>query len=344
MQVILTPTAVADMFGPGLNGFVGSVPGPPTELSAEFFNSIQMELVNVLVGQSIALDGLQFDQLKQAFDNYVFLDPTIASTLTIPSGAVLNVQSGGTLQCDAGSTATFDTITCASLLGGSGTFTGNVSAIAGTFGGTLTANGSTIVNGTMSVVGASGGALTSDPTAVCTWNGTMTVNGVFTSAFRTKITSTTSLAAGDLSVDASNNLRWRDNSATKFMHVSASGWVKGYGQSDSLAVAASATLDTAVAVAPLATADMDVEASCWVSRTVAGSVTVALDEVGGLGQIGTSGTFNVPATAAGAFSQICFSRKRTSATTTPRIYRLTVTAGAGSVTVVNARITVTPTS
>jgi hypothetical protein len=115
MQVILTPTAVADMFGPGLNGFASSVPGPPTEMSSEWFNSVQMEIANVILGQSIALDGLQFDQLKQAFDNYVFLDPTIGSTLTILSGAVLVVNSGGVFQCAVGSTATFATLSTSAL-------------------------------------------------------------------------------------------------------------------------------------------------------------------------------------------------------------------------------------
>jgi hypothetical protein len=104
VQVILTPTAVADKFGVGLNGFADSVPGPPTQLSEQWFDSVQMEIVNVLVGQGIALDGLQFDQLKQAIDDYAFLDPTITSTLTVDAGAALYIANGGGFVLQNGST------------------------------------------------------------------------------------------------------------------------------------------------------------------------------------------------------------------------------------------------
>ena len=83
MEVILTPTAVPDKFGLGLNGFAGSVPGPPTQLSEQWFDSVQMEIVNVIIGQGIALDGLVFDQMKQALDDYSFVDPHVTSTLTV---------------------------------------------------------------------------------------------------------------------------------------------------------------------------------------------------------------------------------------------------------------------
>ncbi len=121
MQVILTPNAVADLFGPGLNGFTGSVPGPATELSPEWFNSMQMETVNVIIGQGIALDGLQFDQLKQAIDNYTFVDPKISGSLIIQNGAALIVKSGGQLQCDPGSSVTFSTFSTSGpvVIGGS---------------------------------------------------------------------------------------------------------------------------------------------------------------------------------------------------------------------------------
>jgi hypothetical protein len=112
MQVILTPTAVADKFGAGLNGFAGSVPGPPTQLSEQWFDSVQMEIVNVILGQGIALDGLVFDQLKQAIDDYSFVDPTISGSLTIDGGAtlfvantaLLRVQSGAAVVLENGST------------------------------------------------------------------------------------------------------------------------------------------------------------------------------------------------------------------------------------------------
>jgi hypothetical protein len=160
-----------------------------------------------------------------------------------------------------------------------------------------------------------------------------------------RIRGSVTVAAGDLSVDASDNLRFRDASATKFVHVNASGWVLGLGRADTLGVAAlTQTLDTAASVAPLAAADLVVEASVWVSRAIAGVVTISLTEVG-VGQIGTNDTFTVPATGGSNFYQISFSRTRVAAPTSPaRIYRLTVDGGASNVTCRNGIIRVGPTA
>jgi len=119
MQVILTPTAIPNFFGVGLNGFMGAVPGPPTDLSAEWFNSVQQEIVNVIIGQGIALDALDFGQMKKALDNYAFVDPVISSSLTIDGGAklfveslgVIEVKSGGQFICRPGSTFLVETST-----------------------------------------------------------------------------------------------------------------------------------------------------------------------------------------------------------------------------------------
>jgi hypothetical protein len=102
MQVILTPTAVADKFGVGLNGFADSVPGPPTALSEQWFDSVQMEIVNVIIGQGIALDGLVFDQLKQAIDDYAFVNPSVEAggSLTISNGATLYLAPGSLFFAD----------------------------------------------------------------------------------------------------------------------------------------------------------------------------------------------------------------------------------------------------
>jgi hypothetical protein len=102
MQVILTPTAVADKFGVGLNGFADSVPGPPTALSEQWFDSVQMEIVNVIIGQGIALDGLVFDQLKQAIDDYTFVNPSVEAggSLTISNGATLYLAPGSLFFAD----------------------------------------------------------------------------------------------------------------------------------------------------------------------------------------------------------------------------------------------------
>lgn len=103
MQVILTPTAVPDLFGPGLNGFKGDVPPlpPPTQVSPEWFNSVQQEIVNVILGQGIALDGLVFNQLKKAIDDYAFLNPSVNGTLTVTGAIDVTQASAGTPAIDA---------------------------------------------------------------------------------------------------------------------------------------------------------------------------------------------------------------------------------------------------
>lgn len=150
MEVILTPTAVPDKFGLGLNGFAGSVPGPPTQLSEQWFDSVQMELVNVIIGQGIALDGLVFDQMKQALDDYSFVDPAITGTLTVEAGGDLTIESGATLTADNGSTCTFNGDV---IVGGLASFTVNCDAdfmndvqLGDTAGDTITIDGVTVAN------------------------------------------------------------------------------------------------------------------------------------------------------------------------------------------------------
>jgi len=98
MQVILTPSAVPNLFGPGLNGFRNEVPpDPPTQMSAEWCNSVQMELVNAITDQGYALDSLNYSQLTTALNGWKF-----SGSPEISSGATLFVRSGGTLQVDPG--------------------------------------------------------------------------------------------------------------------------------------------------------------------------------------------------------------------------------------------------
>ena len=243
----------------------------------------------------------------------VAVPATFNGNIIVNVAALLDAQGdvdvGGTLEIDA-----LGTLTCLA----SATFSGSTS----TFSGTNVSTG-----------------LTTTLTA----NGAVECNGELKSASRMRIRGTVTVAAGDLSVDASDNLRFRDATATKFVHVNASGWVLGLGRADTLGVAAlTQTLDTATAIAPLAASDLVVEASVWVSRAVAGIVTISLTEVG-VGQIGTNDTFVVPATGGSNFYQISFSRTRVAVPTSPtRIYRLTVDGGASNVTCRNGIIRVGP--
>ena len=367
MQVILTPTAVPDLFGPGLNGFKGSIPPlpPPTQLSAEWLNSVQMELVSILLSQGIALDGLQFDQVAQALANWSF-----AGNTKIISGGSLTVQSGATFTCDLGSafvvnstTPTFGAFTEVSMLGDViiGTDSGNtltinsvstfnegVTVIAGKetqllgdvtlgtdSGDALTIESTAAMNADLAIVGALGGSLSADTAALMTWNGTANRAG------RLRVNAGISSTIGDLSRNV-GNLQWHDGTGTRYVHVNPGGWVKGHGHVTTAgAAAATLSFDTDTAVAPLAAATLDVFATAWISRAIAGPVTVYLTEVG-VGVIGTSAVIDVVATGGTKATPVTFARPH-SASTTPRIYRFTVDGGGQNVRVNEGRIVVTPT-
>lgn len=283
-------------------------------------------------------------------------------------GTTGNVSIGGNLDMTSGSISNATTIgataiTCTSVAASANVGGATLSSSgASTVGTTLGVTGVTTATGGLSVPGGtlscgapatfsgatttlSGTDVSTGLTTTLTANGNVLCNGELNSASRMRIRGSVTVAAGDLSVDASDNLRYRDASATKFVHVNASGWVLGLGRADTLGVAAlTQTLDTAASVAPLAAADLVVEASVWVSRAIAGVVTISLTEVG-VGQIGTNDTFTVPATGGSNFYQISFSRTRVAAPTSPaRIYRLTVDGGASNVTCRNGIIRVGPTA
>lgn len=352
MQRISTPSRVVDLFGPGKDGFAGGGPPMATELEPAWFNNAQEEIANVIEGQGIVLDGLQFDQLKTALDVYKFLSPTINGTLTIASGGTLSLVSGSTLTIAAGATATINTLlTCTGdvVLGNADTDSLIVAATTTHNGpaffsnsvelnGTVLINGATSVTDAVSVLGASGGSLSSDPSALLQWNGQLQMVG------QTRVLSGTSALEGDISKDGSGNLQYRDATATRKVHASTPGWVYGHGQTTLIAVTALAQLDTSAAVAPKVSADLDVAAEFWVQRGAIGDIIVSLIEVGGLGQISTNQTVQCTATSGTTWERYTFSRTRVAADTTPRVYRLEISAAGNLIVVRNARITVSATS
>jgi len=122
MQRISTPTREVDKFGPGKDGFKGGGPPDATQLEPPWFDNVQEELANVVEGQGEILDGLNLQQVKEAIDDYAFVDPSITGTLTIENGATLDVLAGGTLETDVGSSAN---INGDMIVGGLGSFTCN---------------------------------------------------------------------------------------------------------------------------------------------------------------------------------------------------------------------------
>lgn len=69
MHRIDTPTAQADKFGPGKNGFTGGNPQTgrlPTALNEDFFDAIQEEMAGVVEAAGVVLDKAKHNQLLTA--------------------------------------------------------------------------------------------------------------------------------------------------------------------------------------------------------------------------------------------------------------------------------------
>lgn len=203
------------------------------------------------------------------------------------------------------------------------------------FDGLVNLNNTTTLTDTLVVQGASGGVITTDAFGQIVSNGTIQSNG------RLRVLGTTSSAAGDLSKDAGDTLQYNDG-ATKFVHFSEDGWVRGYGRADTIATGASAQLDTDSAVAPRVAADLDITCEFWIQRAIAGPVTIAINEVGGVGQVGTNQTLEIKSTGGDNWDRVTFSRTRTAADTVPYVYQLDVQGNGQNVTVHEARIAVLP--
>jgi hypothetical protein len=106
VQRITTPTRWVDKFGVGKSGFADSVPGPPTQLEAVWFDNMQEEVSTVIEDQGYALDGLTLNQLSFALNNYAY-----SGAVAYTNGATLNMLSGSVFLADAGSTFQVDTST-----------------------------------------------------------------------------------------------------------------------------------------------------------------------------------------------------------------------------------------
>ena len=250
--------------------------------------------------------------------------PTLTVTNSDAAGSALTVVSG-TVALQGASTT----------IGTAGTDTCTVNATVDlASGGSV--NGVLNMNDTLVIQGASGGALSTDIFAVCNFNGTTTLDG------RVNIASTTSSFAGDLSRDGGDSLEYHDGTGTKLVHFSEKGWVRGYGRADTIATGPSAQLNTDTAVAPRLSADLDISCEFWVQRVLAGDIIIAINEVGGAGQIGTNQTLTVTATGGNNWDRVSFSRTKIAADTVPYVYQLDVQGNGSNVTVHEARISVLP--
>jgi hypothetical protein len=323
MQVIQTSTAVPDKFGPGLNGFKGQLPlnAPPTQLSAEWFDSVQMEIVYVLLGQGIALDGLQFDQLKQAIDNYTFADPKIAGSLIIQNGAALIVNDGGLLQCDPGSIASIDTL---------GANVANIEAlnvaVCEVSAGITGVNATTAIQGFGVIEAAI--LQTTAPGRVSTR--------------RLELSSSATAVANMITRRSDGALAW---GTVDTIHASPAGWVHRAAHSDSAGMLAAHTLTTSSGTAPADGAStLRIVGEAMVRRSAAGSCTCSIqrEDSPGAGTYTTIGSSRVLviSSAANDFTHVRISRTYAPGFSSLR-YRLRIDAdGGGSCEIESADVTV----
>src|SRR5690606_4755596 len=227
MQVILTPTAVANMFGPGLHGFKGTTDTPPTQLSPEWCNSVQMELVNIVLSQGGTLDGLVFDQVATALNSWQWSGtPTLldGAQLFVSDNATVEFESGSSLIMANGSEADFN---------GTTEFNGPVSTSATV---TFTFNGAAVFKNTA----------TFDNTA--TFNKPAAFNDTAEHKADVSITTGAKLTTGvvklspavapaserELVADSNGNLVYRptDDPALNYVHHSTNGWTYATGEQE----------------------------------------------------------------------------------------------------------------
>lgn len=350
MDVIKTPTAVADKFGAGLNGFRSESPGlPATQLSPEFADSVQMEIVNVIISQGIALDDLVFDQMATAIGSYSFANPKVTGSLSIKGGAMLFVENLGTLE----------------MLSGSGLIIGNGSTLAVQANVTLSASDNTwtwgssntndwTINGdvtlgtdntnTLNVLSKT--SFTQEITAITGVSfkllGTASIDGV---AGTVATVGTLGLLSGapapsarQLAAGVTGQLVWHDGSAAKFVHYSPNGWVFATGDQEAATATAAnticATTTQTVTGVGLGTVRVIV-AGLFQVNSLGSTVTVNLqhDQAGGgvWTTIGTGLVITAQKTTADANDWQPFRCERVfnAGTSIATLYRLSLTAQGG---------------
>jgi len=323
MQVILTPTAKPDKFGPGINGFA-TFPDPPTQLSPEWFDSVQMEIVNVILGQGIALDGLQFDQLKKAIDNYSFVNPTLTGTMKLAAGAelrvestaVIRVKSGAFLTCEAGSIATFADVNA------TGTITAPSYEVAA--GGSIAgADALTTIAGFGSIEAAI----------------LQTTAGGRVESSRFELAAAAPAVANTLTRTSGSALVW---GTSERVHTSGTGYIFARGFTAGAAAAAAHTITTsAAAPSPVDGSSLRIVGELSALMTIANTVTLQLQAEtapgsGVYANTGTSITIAVPS-AANDWKRIGIEREYAPGGQALR-YRLRVDANGGSSVVIDSAV------
>lgn len=332
MQVILTPTAVPNLFGLGLHGFSNATP-IATQLSAEWFNHVQMEVVNVIIGQDIALDSMQYDQMKKAIDDYTFGSPTISGTLTIDGGAGIDVTNTAALQLRAGSVFAIETGAVLNAADNVWVW-GTTNANDWTINGNVTLGTGTGVS-TVTVGKNFSDALTVLSSSDFQADVTVTSGASVTAGKFIISPSIAPTGARELVADISGNMVYRPSGNAHYVHHSLNGWTYATGEqeADSGLFATNVSLVTATRVTPQSI-DVIVIAEGWGQRSAAGDVTLQLQYDDGLGVYSDQGaSVNwawVSTASATTWSYFRIARRLTPNTGINRLYRLKVDGNGGA--------------
>lgn len=271
MQVILTPTAVPDLFGPGLNGFKGDTPPlpPATQVSPEWLNSVQQELVNAILDQGYALDSLNLGQLTIALNGWKF-----SGSPEIMSGATLFVRSGGFIQVESGGQITLD---ASSTFEGSGDFSilASGSFLVGPnadFSNDIDVEGAANLNGNVTIGDNATDALVVNSRMASDLDvNTNSLNNVSRLALSVGVVP---LNAGQLTAGSLGVLRYQPQGTAHYVHTTENGYVRAVGATTTGSTGIGGTVSNI--------------SSCTISPNTTGNVTVTVKGYLDFSTLGTS--------------------------------------------------------
>ena len=345
METIKGANRVIDKFGPGLDGFQSGLPPASTSLTPEWFDSVQQEIVNVLLDQGIVLDGLQLDQMSKALADYQFSNPVVNGSLTIAGGAMLFVENTGTIEVKSGAGLVLKNGSTFAVEANVTFFWSDNTLVMGTSNtNDVTINGNVTLGTGTGAATVTVGADVADAfevNATTTMHEDVTVDngGTFTCG---KIIISPAIAPSgprELVAGSDGQLVYQPVGGIESVHHSSNGWTYATGEQEASSgtFATNLSLFTAQRATPK-TNDVIVIAEGWGQRSIAGIVTLQLQWDDGAGVYtdqGASVNWSwVDTASATVWSYFRIARRLSPNTAINRLYRLKVLGNGGALAAV----------